>query len=122
MMLAMKNKLKIKRVYDPPSADDGFRILVDRLWPRGIPKSGAKVDEWFKEVAPSTGLRIWFNHDPKKWPEFTWKYTEELKHNHAIADLTEALKSHAKSTFLYGARDTKHNHAIVLKNYLKTKN
>lgn len=121
-MLAMTNKFEIKRIYEPPSPDDGFRILVDRLWPRGLQKSEAKVDEWFKEVAPSPGLRKWFNHDPEKWPEFTWKYTEELKHNHAVADLTEALKSHSKSTLLYGARDTEHNHVIVLKDFLKTKN
>lgn len=118
----MKNKLEIKRVYEPPSPDDGFRILVDRLWPRGLQKLDAKVDEWIKEVAPSTGLRKWFKHDPEKWPEFTWRYKEELKHNHAIADLREALKSHSKSTLVYGARDTEHNHAIVLKDYLKTNN
>ena len=118
----MKNRLEIKRIYEPPLPDDGFRILVDRLWPRGLPKADAKVDKWLKEVAPSAGLRKWFNHDPEKWPEFTWRYTEELEHNKAITDLNEVFKSHLKTTLLYGARDTKHNHAIVLKNYLKTQN
>jgi len=107
--------LKIKRVYEKPDAKDGFRILVDRLWPRGMTKEKAAVDLWLKEVAPSTELRKWFNHDPEKWKEFQKKYREELKNNH---EAVSSLKGHAKKgtvTLLYGAKDEIHNEALVLK-------
>jgi uncharacterized protein YeaO (DUF488 family) len=110
----------IKRVYDPPTQDDGYRVLVDRLWPRGLSKAQAKIDLWLKDAAPSAGLRRWFNHDPAKWHEFKRRYFSELKQR---AELTSQLKKKAKSnrvTLLYGAKDTVHNNALALKEYLKT--
>ena len=110
----------IKRVYDPPKRDDGYRILVDRLWPRGLSKDKAKIDEWLKDVAPSAALRTWFKHDATKWREFRRRYFAELKEH---ADLTGQLKRQAKSgriTLLYGAKDTAYNNAVALKEYLET--
>jgi uncharacterized protein YeaO (DUF488 family) len=110
----------IKRVYDPPLQDDGYRVLVDRLWPRGLSKAQAKIDLWLKDAAPSAELRRWFNHDPTKWREFKRRYFAELKQH---ADLTSQLKMKAESnrvTLLYGAKDTVHNNALALKEYLKT--
>ncbi|HVW13905.1 MAG TPA: DUF488 domain-containing protein [Mucilaginibacter sp.] len=108
-------KLKIKRVYDNPAKDDGMRILVDRLWPRGLTKQKAKVDVWLKGIAPSTELRKWFAHDPEKWSEFIRKYKLELDENN---DQTAILKEYLKQgpvTLLYGARDELHNEALVIK-------
>ncbi|MGE5173094.1 MAG: DUF488 domain-containing protein [Betaproteobacteria bacterium] len=110
--------IKIKRIYDPPSADDGKRILIDRLWPRGIKKDDAHIDEWLKEVAPSDALRKWFGHDPEKWPEFKKRYRKELKE---MDEIVKRLRSEAKKrtvTFLYSARDEEHNNAVVLKEVL----
>ena len=107
--------LKLKRVYDPPSKDDGKRLLVDRLWPRGIKKEDAKIDEWLKDIAPSDELRRWFSHDPAKWQEFRRRYKEELKEKR---ELIERLREEAKRgtiTLLYAARDEEHNNAVVLK-------
>jgi uncharacterized protein YeaO (DUF488 family) len=111
--------IKIKRVYEQPDADDGERILVDRLWPRGLSKQKAQIDVWLKEIAPSTELRVWFAHDPDKWRGFRGKYQTELRHN---TEVLERLAVKAKSgtiTLLYAARDTKHNEAIVLKQVLE---
>lgn len=108
-------KLKTKRVYDDPAKDDGIRILVDRLWPRGLTKQKAKVDVWLKGIAPSTELRKWFAHDPKKWSEFIRKYKLELDENN---DQTAILKEYLKQgsvTLLYGAIDELHNEALVIK-------
>ncbi|MCK0123773.1 DUF488 domain-containing protein [Gelidibacter sp. F2691] len=113
------NTIKIKRIYDKPSKDDGYRVLVDRIWPRGISKEDAKLDDWLKEIAPSTPLRKWFDHDPEKFEVFSKKYKYELK------DKTQILTAHmdqAKSktiTLLYGAKDTVHNQAVVLKEVLE---
>jgi uncharacterized protein YeaO (DUF488 family) len=108
----------IKRVYEKAETADGTRILVDRLWPRGVTKERARVDLWLKEVAPSTELRKWFGHDPEKWTEFQRRYGHELKQNgEAMARLKEAAKGHA--TLLYGAKDEKHNEALVLKSLLR---
>jgi len=110
--------LKIKRVYEKPDAKDGFRILVDRLWPRGMTKEKAALDLWLKEVAPSTELRKWFNHDPEKWKEFQKKYKEELKNN---SQAVSSLKNYAKKgtvTLLYGAKNEIHNEALLLKDLL----
>jgi uncharacterized protein YeaO (DUF488 family) len=116
-----QNQLHIKRVYAEPSQDDGKRILVDRLWPRGLTKEKAKVDLWLKEVAPSNDLRKWFSHDPKKWPEFKRKYLEELKtQSGPLAQLRQEA-SHGTVTLLYGARDEQHNEAVVLLNLLQRK-
>ena len=115
----MKHELKLKRVYEAPDKDDGIRILVDRLWPRGLTKKKAKLDLWLKEIAPSTELRKWFRHDPKKWRSFRERYQTELKHH---ADQLKVLQSKAKEgtvTLIYGARDQEHNEALVLKQFLQ---
>jgi uncharacterized protein YeaO (DUF488 family) len=111
--------IRLKRVYEAPAEEDGTRILVDRLWPRGLTKEKAKVDLWLKEVAPSTELRKWFAHDPAKWREFQTRYKAELKEN---AEPLAALKKEAgkgTTTLLYGAKDEQHNEAIVLQQLLK---
>jgi uncharacterized protein YeaO (DUF488 family) len=114
-------KLRIKRVYAEPSPQDGKRILVDRLWPRGLTKERAKVEIWMKDVAPSTELRKWFAHDPKKWPEFTRKYVEELKaRSEPLAQLRQET-NHGTVTLLYGAKDEAHNEAVVLLELLRRK-
>jgi uncharacterized protein YeaO (DUF488 family) len=107
-------KIRIKRVYAAPATDDGRRILVDRLWPRGLTKERAKVDLWLKDIAPSTELRKWFDHDPKKWPEFKRRYTKELiALGSVVARLQEEIKRENVS-LLYGAKDEEHNEAVVL--------
>jgi len=111
--------IKIKRAYDQPHKADGLRILVDRLWPRGLTKEKASVDLWLKEIAPSTELRKWFAHDPDKWKSFCGRYETEIAHNH---DLIKVLKEKAREgtiTLIYGARDEKHNEALVLKEFLE---
>lgn len=108
----------LKRVYDPPAPDDGLRILVDRLWPRGLSKATAHLDLWAKEVAPSTALRQWFNHDPARWAEFQRRYTDELQENPAVAALDDRVGGHT-ATLLYGAKDIEHNHAIVIRAFLE---
>ncbi|HEY6412761.1 MAG TPA: DUF488 domain-containing protein [Edaphobacter sp.] len=110
--------VKLKRVYEEPSKEDGTRILVDRLWPRGLTKEKAQVDLWLKDVAPSTELRKWFAHDPAKWPEFKTRYHAELKQNpDQIAMLKQAVAKEP-ATLLYGAKDEEHNEAIVLQKLL----
>ncbi len=109
-----------KRIYDVPGRTDGIRILVDRLWPRGMKKETARVDEWLREIAPSTELRNWFGHKPERWLEFQKRYRRELQ-QHPRAELAEHLRSLArrkKVTLLYGARDTEHNQAVALSKYL----
>jgi uncharacterized protein YeaO (DUF488 family) len=117
----VRHELKLKRVYEAPHKDDGTRILVDRLWPRGLTKQKAKVDLWLKEIAPSTELRKWFGHDPKKWRSFRARYQTELKQH---PDQLKLLKSKLKEgtvTLIYGARDQEHNEALVLKEFLERK-
>lgn len=110
--------IKIKRVYEKPEPADGFRILVDRLWPRGLTKEKAAADLWLKDIAPSTELRKWFHHDPEKWKEFQKKYRQELKENpQAVSILKEHLKK-GPLTLLYGAKDREHNEAEVLKEFV----
>jgi uncharacterized protein YeaO (DUF488 family) len=111
-------EIHIKRVYEQPSEEDGKRILIDRLWPRGLTKEKAKVDLWLKDVAPSTELRQWFNHDVNKWPEFIKRYQKELQKNSIVETLVEEVKK-GRMTLLYGARDIEHNDAVVIRNYLK---
>ena len=112
-------KLQIKRIYDEPSAADGTRILVDRLWPRGLSKARAKVNLWLKDIAPSTPLRQWFGHDPGKWEEFTKRYKAELDHNsEAVAQLKEYMTK-GTVTLVYGAKDQEHNDAVVLQEYVE---
>lgn len=114
----MEKSIKIKRVYDSYSREDGVRILVDRFWPRGIKKDNAKIDYWMKEIAPSDNLRKWFSHDPKKWKEFKVKYSAELKDKKELCDEIQS-KGKLNITLLYATRDAGHNNAIVLKEYLK---
>jgi uncharacterized protein YeaO (DUF488 family) len=112
-------QVRIKRVYTEPDAEDGLRILVDRLWPRGLTKARAKVDLWLREIAPSTELRKWFSHDPAKWGEFQRRYHEELQQN---ADQLGVLLREARKgpvTLLYGAKDELRNEAVVLQQLVK---
>lgn len=109
--------ISIKRVYKPAIKSDGKRVLVDRLWPRGLTKVEAKVDVWLKEVAPSTELRKWFGHDPAKWTDFQKKYKAELKGNPALAELKVVAKGGAV-TLVFAAKDEDHNDAVVLKQIL----
>jgi len=108
----------IKRVYEPAVKADGFRILVDRLWPRGLSKKAVAADVWMKEIAPSPALRKWFDHDPAKWTEFKKKYKAEIKESDAFRTLTAYGKKYATVSLLYGAKDKKHNQAIVLQQLL----
>lgn len=110
--------LKIKRVYEKPEKADGFRVLVDRLWPRGLTKEKVAADLWLKDIAPSTELRKWFSHDPDKWSEFRKKYLLELKENkESVSTLKDYIKK-GDLTLLYGARDQVHNEALVIKDFI----
>lgn len=109
--------IAIKRAYASADSKDGGRILVDRLWPRGLAKKDAAIDLWVKEVAPTKELRVWFNHQPELFNEFRRRYLSELKHNHAVVDLAHRILS-KKVTLLYAARDPTNNHAIVLAQFL----
>lgn len=113
--------IKTKRVYEPAEKTDGFRILVDRLWPRGLTKEATHIDLWMKEISPSTALRKWFHHDPGKWPEFSKHYRNELKQSDKLKELIDYVKKYKKVTFLYAAKDEKHNHALLLEKYIKEK-
>lgn len=112
-------QVKIKRVYEEPDADDGFRILVDRLWPRGLTKVRAKVDLWLRDIAPSTELRKWFSHDPAKWSEFQKRYQTELKKNASQVELLLRKAENGPVTLLYGAKDELRNEAIVLQKLIE---
>ena len=112
-------EIRIKRIYDLPEQVDGSRVLVDRLWPRGVRKETAALTLWLKEIAPSPELRQWFGHDPARWQEFGRRYRSELEQNAAaVARLTELLRL-GRLTLLYGARDTAHNHALILQGYIR---
>lgn len=112
-------KIELKRVYEQPAATDGQRILVERLWPRGLSKEKAQVDLWMKEIAPTTRLRKWFNHDPDKWTEFKQRYRAELLANDEVVSSLKAEIGKAKATLVYGSRDETHNAAIVLMDFLQ---
>lgn len=116
--MGQKHVVRIKRVYDEPSSDDGYRVLVDRVWPRGLNKDEAAFDEWAKDVAPSTELRRWFGHDPARFDEFAERYRAELKGSDALAGLRARCREHPVVTLLYGAKDTEHNQAVVLRELL----
>lgn len=111
-------RLALKRVYDQASTDDGYRILVDRLWPRGVTRERAALDEWAKEIAPSPELRADWQHDPNRFEQFAQRYREELDANPAVRTVRDTIGAHDTVTLVYGARDTRHNHAIVLRDYL----
>lgn len=111
--------IAVKRVYDLPAATDGRRVLVDRVWPRGVSREAARLDAWIKDLAPSTRLRTWFAHDPAKWPEFERRYARELDARaDVVADFVDAY-GRAKVTLLFGARDVVHNNAVALQAYLE---
>ena len=107
-----------KRIYEPASPDDGYRVLVDRLWPRGVSKERTALDEWAKDIAPSTELRKWFAHDPVKFAEFTERYIDEVGQNSEATAIIATWRTHKKVTLLYGAKDEAHNEAVVLGQYL----
>ncbi len=113
--------INLKRVYDQESSDDGTRFLVERLWPRGIRKFGLHLDNWLKEVGPSTTLRQWFGHDPGKWGEFRRKYFAELDANPVAWEPILAAAQQATVTLLYSSHDTEHNNAVALKEYVEQK-
>lgn len=110
--------IKLKRVYDTSSPQDGQRILVERLWPRGLTKEKAKIDVWVKDIAPSAILRKWYNHELSKWPEFQKKYKEELMGNKATVKQLQELLKKGTTTFIFAAKDTEHNSAVVLRDFL----
>ena len=112
-------KLRIKRVYEGYSEDDGYRILVDRLWPRGVKKEDLTYDVWAKDIAPSNELRKWFGHDPKKWNEFQKRYYEELDENKDLVQRIISDSGSDKFTLIYSAKDTVHNQAVVIKKYIE---
>jgi uncharacterized protein YeaO (DUF488 family) len=116
----MKN-IRIKRAYEQPDVEDGERILVDRLWPRGLTKEKAKVDLWLKDVAPSTELRKWFAHDPARWTEFRTRYRQELKSNKEQLSLLRQEAAKGTVTLIYAAKDQEHNEAVILQRLLKAK-
>ena len=113
--------IRIKRAYEEPDREDGTRILVDRLWPRGLTKEKAKVDLWLKDVAPSTELRKWFAHDPGKWAEFQSRYLEELKRNKEQLSLLRQEAAKGTVTLVFGAKDQQHNEAVILQRLLVAK-
>lgn len=115
----MKTNITIKRVYEEPQKKDGHRVLVDRIWPRGLTKEKAAVDEWAKNLAPTTELRKWFGHKPELWTDFKKKYTAELKKNEAVKVFLLEHKHLKKMTLVYGAKDEEHNQAVVLKEFLE---
>ena len=111
--------IAIKRVYEPAAESDGFRILIDRIWPRGLSKDQSHIDLWLKDIAPSTALRKWFGHSPAKWSEFNSKYCSEIDEH---SEEVEIIRKHMKEgpvTLIYAAKDTQHNNAIVLKRYIQ---
>lgn len=118
---ACAHMIGIKRVYDKPAKTDGYRVLIDRLWPRGLKRGSARIDAWLKEAAPSDRLRRWFKHDPAKWREFRRRYQLELQaHPESWAPIV-ARARHGNATLLYGARDVEHNNAVVLREFVNAK-
>jgi uncharacterized protein YeaO (DUF488 family) len=117
-LLCAMTDIRVKRIYEPPARSDGKRILVDRIWPRGLTREDARIDAWIKEVAPSNMLRRWFGHDPEKWQEFRARYVAELRQNPAVAELRTATARSKSVTLLFAARDCLRNNAIVLREFL----
>jgi uncharacterized protein YeaO (DUF488 family) len=112
------DNVKLKRAYEPPAADDGMRILVDRLWPRGISKERAAIDQWMKESSPSTELRKWFGHDPARWNEFRRRYAKEVRQNTDLLDQLRSLARQGPITLIYSAHDEEHNDAVELRHLI----
>lgn len=114
-----RRAIQLKRVYEKPSRDDGLRVLVDRLWPRGLRKTEAAADLWLKEAAPSPALRRWYGHDPRRWRGFRKRYRAELAHRADAMRVLKDLRRRGKLTLLFAARDEAHNHAVVLRDALE---
>jgi len=113
--------IRLKRVYDPPGPEDGYRVLVERLWPRGMTKERARVDEWLRDAGASPELRVWYAHDPRRWDEFRRQYGDEIRSRpEVIRRLGEILRTHPVVTFLFSARDEEHNNALALREFLTT--
>lgn len=110
--------IRLKRAYEPPANDDGSRVLIDRLWPRGLTKDKAAIDRWLRDIAPSTELRRWFGHDPARWHEFQHRYAAELKHRLDLLDELVDMARQGTLTLVFGARDEEHNDAVVLRKLL----
>jgi uncharacterized protein YeaO (DUF488 family) len=110
--------IRTRRVYDPPSPEDGRRLLVDRLWPRGVKKGALHLDGWLKDAAPSDELRRWFQHVPARWPQFRRRYFVELHQHPEALEQIRAAAAHGPVTLLFGARDTEHNNAVALRDYV----
>ncbi len=115
-------QIRLKRIYETASSDDGVRILVDRLWPRGLSKERAKIDRWLREVAPSNALRRWFNHEPENWAEFKRRYFEELSEKDRVVRTIHELASRETVTLLFAASDTRLNNAVAFKEYVVRSN
>jgi uncharacterized protein YeaO (DUF488 family) len=115
----LKNMIGIKRVFETPAAEDGLRVLVERLWPRGMTKERAAVDVWLKDVAPSPELRKWYSHDLEKWQEFRKRYRNELQANREMLDQLHRMAAKGPLTLVYAARDEQHNSALILKEFLE---
>ena len=113
-----RRPVRLKRVYEQPSAADGMRVLVDRLWPRGLSKHDVSADLWLRDAAPSSGLRRWYGHDAKRWRQFSRKYRAELARQPEILELLDDLRRRAPVTLIFGARDEAHNQAVVLREML----
>ena len=111
--------IRLKRAYDSPARSDGFRVLVDRVWPRGVTKEKLKADLWLKDIAPSTRLRKWFGHDPQKWPEFRKRYFKELDSHPEQAQLLREKMHHGDLTLVFGAKEERFNNAEAIKEYLE---
>ena len=113
-----ETNLRLKRAYEPPASDDGTRILVDRLWPRGVKIADAAIDEWMKEIAPSTGLRKWFGHESARWQEFRRRYKSEIRQHPGEVERLRALARRGPVTLVFSAHDEAHNDAVVLRDLL----
>jgi uncharacterized protein YeaO (DUF488 family) len=111
--------IRLRRAYDPPSESDGYRVLVDRVWPRGVARDALRLDDWLKEVAPSTELRKWFGHDPDKWPAFKDRYFLELDQRSEVIERLLVKCRGGALTLVFGAKDTRYNNAVALKEYLE---
>ncbi len=120
-MHAVDLDVRIKRIYEKPARRDGYRVLVDRLWPRGIKKELAALDEWMRDIAPSTELREWFAHEPQRWSAFRDRYLEELRSHATLLDALRERATRQRVTLLYAARDKKMNHAAVVEEALRTR-
>ena len=112
------NHVKLKRAYEPAAPDDGARILIDRLWPRGVKKTDAAIDQWVKDIAPSTALRKWFGHEPTRWVQFRVRYAAEVHQHPEQFDRLRALARHGPITLVFSARDERHNDAVALRGFL----